>query len=91
MEKDSLQRALSRRRLWLQTQRPLLQWLSSQRLHCWENYPTFRPHFSPFVVDFTQRENTGPVLGLTSEEREMFIAGEDLKDEEEDNTMFVTP
>lgn len=32
-----------------------------------------------------QRENIGPILGLTSEEREMFIAGRDLKDEEQDN------
>lgn len=37
------------------------------------------------LLTLIQRENTGPVLGLTSEEREMFIAEEDLNDEEEDN------
>lgn len=40
------------------------------------------------LLTLIQRENTGPVLGLTSEEREMFIAEEDLNDEEEDNNFW---
>lgn len=50
-----------------------------------ENYLSSDLIFPLPLLTLHQRENTGPALGLTAEEREMFIAGEDLKDEEEDN------